>query len=140
MEGDDRLETPVPAGLTVATLRRFGVVVGAAFLVFGGISRWRGHSVAPEVMWTVGGALVVAGLLIPGQLGPVYRAWMGLAHALSKITTPIFMGLIYFVVFTPIGLVRRAFGANSLVRAKGDSFWITRAPGTARRGDLKRQF
>ena len=108
--------------------------------MFGAISRWRHHDVAPVVMWWLGGALVVAGVLIPGRLGPVYRGWMGFAHALSRITTPIFMGLIYFVVFTPIGLVRRAFGANSLVRPSGPSFWIARAPGAARRGDLKRQF
>ena len=40
---------------------------------------------------------------------------MGLAHAISKVTTPIFMGVVYFVVITPIGFIRRrAFGSNPL--------------------------
>jgi saxitoxin biosynthesis operon SxtJ-like protein len=134
------LETGVPARLSPAEGRKFGLVVGGAFLLFGGISHWRGHTVAPLVLWSLGGVLVLGGLLIPGMLGPVHRAWMGFAHALSKITTPIFMGLVYFVVLAPVGLVRRLFGHNSLVRPEGSTFWAARAEGSDRRSDLQRQF
>jgi len=134
------LETGVPARLSPAEGRKFGLVVGGAFLLFGGISHWRGHTVAPLVLWSLGGVLFLAGLLIPGMLGPVHRAWMGFAHALSKITTPIFMGLVYFVVLAPVGLVRRLFGHNSLVRPEGSTFWAARAEGPERRSDLQRQF
>jgi saxitoxin biosynthesis operon SxtJ-like protein len=134
------LETGIPAGLTPAEGRKFGLLVGGAFLVFGGISYWRGHDVAPTVLWVLGGTLVVAGLLIPGHLGPVYRGWMKLAVVLAKITTPILMALIYFLVFTPIGIIRRLMGRNELIRPQGNSFWITRDPGPGRRSDLSRQF
>jgi hypothetical protein len=134
------LETGVPARLSPAEGRRFGFVVGAAFLVLGAVSWWRGHEIVPKVLWTIGGLLVVGGLLVPGSLGPVQRAWMKLALALSRITTPIIMGLIYFILFTPIGLVRRLLRRNSLVRPEGGSFWIDRAPGPGRRSDLQRQF
>jgi len=134
------LETGVPARLSPAEGRKFGLVVGGAFLLFGGISHWRGHTVAPLVLWSLGGVLVLGGLLIPGMLGPVHRAWMGFAHALSKITTPIFMGLVYFVVLAPVGLVRRLFGHNSLVRPEGSTFWAARPEGSDRRSDLQRQF
>jgi hypothetical protein len=47
---------------------------------------------------------------------------MKLAHALSKVTTPIFMGIVYFVVLTPIGFIRRSFGGNPLVhKAENES-------------------
>lgn len=130
----------IPAGLSPAEGRRFGLLVGSAFLLLGGISFWRGHEVAPVVSWVLGGALFAAGLLIPGRLGPAYRGWMGFALVLSKVTTPIVMGAIYFLVFTPMGLIRRALGRNALVRAQSGSYWITRDPGTARRSDLNRQF
>src|SRR5258707_6130820 len=45
-----------------------------------------------EVVLGVGGTLVIAALLVPTWLGPIERAWMGLAHLISKVTTPIFMG------------------------------------------------
>ena len=51
------------------------------------------------------------------MLGPVERAWMGLAHAISKVTTPIVMGVMYLLVLTPVGLLRRRFGGNPLVHA-----------------------
>jgi hypothetical protein len=139
MEGDRELATGIPARLTPAEGRRFGFVVGTAFLLLGGVSRWRGHEVVPLVLWAIGGALVLGGLLIPGSLGPVYRAWMRLAHLLSRVTTPVFMGLIYFLLFTPVGIARRLFGGNALVRSRGDSFWVDRS-GAARRSNLQRQF
>jgi hypothetical protein len=134
------LESGVPARLSPAEGRRFGWVVGAAFLVLGTLSWWRGHEIVPRVLWTIGGLLVLGGLLIPGSLGPVQRAWMKLALALSRITTPIIMGLIYFFLFTPLGVVRRLLGKNALVRPAGGTFWIDRAPGSERRSDLQRQF
>jgi hypothetical protein len=133
------LETRVPARLSPGEGRKFGLLVGGAFLCLGGISYWRGHEVAPIVLWSLGGALVLAGLLIPAHLGPVYRGWMKFAIVLSKITTPIVMGVIYYALFTPMGFLRRRLGRNAMVRSPGESFWITREPQT-RRSDLSRQF
>jgi hypothetical protein len=65
---------------------------------------------------------------------------MAFAVAISKVTTPIVMGVLYFVVITPVGLVMRLFGHNALTRSRTPaSVWVRRAP-SARRGDLERQF
>jgi hypothetical protein len=88
----------------------------------------------------LGTLLVAAGLLAPARLGPVYRGWMRLAHAMSRVTTPVFLGVVYFGVFTPLGLVMRLLGRRALGGAKGSgSYWVERPPG-ARRSDLRRQF
>lgn len=64
---------------------------------------------------------------------------MGLAGLISNVTTPIFMGIVYFGILTPIGLVRRAFGVNSLVHPPGRfGFWADRS--ASPRGPLDRQF
>ena len=87
----------------------------------------------------LGVALITGGLAAPAALAPVERAWMGMAHAISKVTTPIFMGIVYFVVLTPVGLLRRALGKNPLRhRAREDSYWVDR--GSEPASDLKRQF
>jgi hypothetical protein len=129
----------ISARLSPREGRRFGLLVGLAFLGLGTLSHWRGHSVAPTFLWVIGGLLFAGGLVLPGAMGPVYRAWMGLALALSKVTTPLVMGLIYFGVFSPMGLIRRLFGRDALVRPPGTSFWISRPTGS-RRSDLRRQF
>jgi hypothetical protein len=133
------LEARIPARLSAAEGRKFGLLVGGAFLLLGGVSYWRGHQIVPVVLWALGGALVLAGLLIPGYLGPVYRGWMRFAVVLSRVTTPIVMGVIYYGLFTPMGFVRRRLGRNALIRPEGESFWTSRQPG-ARRSDLSRQF
>jgi len=102
---------------------------------------WRDHATAANVFGGLGGALILAGLVIPGQLGPVYRGWMKFGLALSKVTTPIFMGLVYFGVIAPTGLLRRAFGRNSVLGRQGaDTYWVSRPTGRLGKSDLQRQF
>jgi hypothetical protein len=130
----------VPTRLTAAQGRRFGLTVGGAFLVFAGIAWWRGHPTTTTVLGSLGGGLVVAGLVIPTLLGPVERGWMALAHAISKVTTPIVMGVMYLLVLTPIGVVRRNAGGNPMEHtAVNNSYWKSRPEGR-RGGNLKRQF
>ncbi len=144
MEGDDRLAHAVPARLSgsaysAAMGRKFGLTVGVAFVVLSAIARWRGHPTSFLVFGVVGGLLVVAALLAPTALGPVDRAWMTLAGIISKVTTPIFMGVVYFVVVTPIGWVRRGLGGNALVhKAASHGFWVDRSASS--RSSLTRQF
>ena len=141
VEGARRLANAIPARLTPHEGRRFGLTVGAAFLVLGAILWWRGREFGMIITAALGGSLILGGLAIPGQLSPVYRAWMGLAHLLSKITTPIFMGVIYFLVLTPVGLVLRLLGRRPLRRKRlEDGFWVDRSKDADRRGTMERQF
>ncbi len=104
-----------------------------------GITWWRGHGAATTVLATLAGSLLLAGVLVPGRLSGVHRAWMAMALAISKVTTPIFMGLVYFLVLTPTGWLRRAFGGDPLAReARDGSYFVVRDPD--QRSDLERQF
>jgi hypothetical protein len=130
----------VSARLTAAQGRRFGLTVGAAFLVFAALAWWRDHPTPSAILGSLGAALCVAGLVVPTHLGPVERAWMALAHYISKVTTPIVMGAMYVLVLTPAGLLRRRFGRNPMVHAAhNDSYWQSRPEGK-RAGNLTRQF
>ena len=73
----------------------------------------------------VGASLALAGLAVPTRLGGIERAWMAVEHAISKVSTPIFMGVVYFLMLTPTGLAMRLLGRNRLVNARGgSSAWI----------------
>ena len=84
-----------------------------------------------------GALLVLAGLLVPARLGPVYRAWMGVGHVLSKVTTPVFLGVVFYLVLTPVGLLMRLTGSTPLPRSTG---WTPRPPEARQRTDMPRQF
>jgi len=131
--------------LTGAEGRRFAFTVGGTFLLLGGLLWWRTRAApaAPYVscaLLLLAASLLAAGALIPTHLGPVQRAWMGLAHAISRITTPIFMAMVYFMVLAPIGLAMRAVGYNAVSRRAVDgSFWVVRSS-KEQRADIERQF
>ena len=130
----------VPARLTRAEGRRFGLTVGGAFLVVAAVSWWRDHPAVVLGAGALGSFLVLAGLILPTHLGPVERAWMKLAHAISRITTPVVMAVLYFVIITPVAFLRRTLGANPLVHVEGTSgFWKQRKAGS-RPGAMERQF
>ena len=124
---------------TIKELRQFGLLVGGAFAVLAAIAFFRHKpTVVPGIFGGIGAALILTGLAVPAVLSKVYTAWMGLAALLSKVTTPIFMGVIYFVIISPVGVLMRAAGRNKL-KSTGDTVWFTR-PSGERRGDLERQF
>ena len=130
----------VSTRLSVSEGRKFGLTVGGAFLVITGILWWRDHPMMAPVTGAIGGSLVVAGLAIPSHLGPIMDAWMALAHAISKVTTPVFMGVLYFVVLLPAGAIMRLVGKHPLDHAEGtNGYWVLRARGE-QLSSMERQF
>lgn len=132
---------PIPARLTRSEGRRFAFPVGVAFAVLAGVFWWRGHETPAGALAALASLLVLAGILVPTRLGPVQRWWMGLAHAISRVTTPIFLGIVYFLVLTPTGIVMRLLGRQPLRReAEDDSYWIPKGRRGGGVSDMNRQF
>jgi hypothetical protein len=126
--------------LSASRGRRFAFPVGSAFLVLAGVAAWRDAATLAGTLATIGVALLVAGAVVPSRLGPVERAWMALAHAISRVTTPVVMSVAWLLVITPSGLLRRALGGNPLHHLPREgSYWKRRPPGS-RRSDLTRPF
>jgi hypothetical protein len=129
----------IPTRLTVAEGRRFGLTVGSAFLLVSAVGWYRGYGAIAIVPGGIGGALALAGLLVPTRMGRVERTWMRMALAISRVTVPIVMALIYYVVITPVGLLRKAVGGDPLNHAeRGGTFWQSRHVSGATR--MERQF
>lgn len=119
--------------------RRFAFPVGTAFLLLSAVLLWREKALAFQITAGLAGVLWVLGALIPSRLGPIYRGWMSMALAISKVTTPIFMGAVYFLVLTPTGLIMRLVGRRPMAHPlKDGSFWHSNADRPT--SDLRRQF
>jgi hypothetical protein len=131
----------VRAGLTKGAGRKFGLSVGIAFLALTGLLLWRGRETIAYVTGTLSVLLMVGGVFVPTKLGPIERAWMAMAHRISKVTTPLIMGIVYFLVLTPIGLVMRLLGRNPLVHPRRQtSFWVDRAEDKVKTGGMRHQY
>lgn len=123
--------------------RRFALTLAAAFAVIALLANWRDRENVVRGAWILGSLLLIAGIAIPTRLGPIERAWMKFGLFLSKITSPLFLGVVYFVVFTPVGWIRRMFGRNSVAHtAVQGGYWKAKKEVDAetRRAGMERQF
>ncbi len=98
-------------------LREFGLVTGGIIAgLFGLLLPWLLDHAFPIWPWVIFGVLAAWGLIAPSTLRPVYRGWMRFGQVLSRITTPIIMGLIFFVMIAPIALFMRLLGWDAMAR------------------------
>lgn len=90
------------------SLREFGLLMGLVLSVFlGWLLPWRHQQPLPLWPWVVSVFLWVLALVRPIFLNPIYNVWMRIGSLLGWINTRIILGIIFFVVVMPIGLVRR---------------------------------
>jgi hypothetical protein len=129
------------ATYTRRQLRDFGLLVGGIFGVIGlWPLLWRQQS--PR-LWALAlaVALVLPALMAPPILAPAYRAWMKLAEVLAWVNTRIVLGVVFYGIVTPIGLVMRLTGRDPMRRRfdqAGETYRIRCTPRPA--SHMTRQF
>ena len=125
-----------------SSVRTFGLVFASAFLIIAGWPLFHGDT--PR-WWAVG---VVAffgmvALLKPALLSRLNCLWIKLGVLLGKVVSPIALGVLFYGVLTPIGVVIRLIGKDPL-RLKfdpdADSYWIPREPPGAPSDSMTNQF
>lgn len=98
-------------------LREFGLVTGAIVVgLFGLLLPWLFDRALPVWPWVVAAVLWVWALLLPASLAPVYRGWLAFGHVLGWINTRIILGIMFYLLFLPVGLVIRLLGKDPMAR------------------------
>jgi hypothetical protein len=99
-------------------LREFGLVTGAILAVlFGLLLPWLFGHVWPLWPWIAAGVLWGWALLLPASLLPVYRGWMAIGHVLGWLNTRIILGIIFYLMFLPVGLLMRLLSKDPMARS-----------------------
>ncbi len=98
--------------------RKFGFVVGGALALLGSALVLLGSRLAGPILGGAGALLLVLGAAAPGLLGPVHRGWMAFARVLGRVNTALFLGLVFFLVLTPLGFAFRLAGRDELARRR----------------------
>ena len=122
--------------------RSFGLVFTAFFAL---VCLAPLKSGADPRLWAAGvaAAFLVVSLAAPQLLKPLNRLWFLVGMALHHVVTPVVMGLLFFLTVTPIGLIARAMGKDSLRLKRDDaaaSYWILRQPPGPSPERMRRQF
>ena len=98
-------------------LREFGLTTGAIVgVVFGLFFPWVLERPIPRWPWVILGVLALLALAVPMALRPVYKGWMKFGLLMSRITTPLIMGIVFYLAITPMGMVMRLMGKDYMAR------------------------
>lgn len=122
--------------------RSFGLVFAGVFAL---IAFWPVLGGGPVRLWAliIAAVFLAVSFLAPDVLRPLNRLWFLFGMLLSKIVSPIVMGIIFFVTVTPIGLIRRMRHPDPLNQAfdpAAESYWIDRDKAELAPTSMRKQF
>ena len=108
--------------------RSFGLLFFIVFLAF---ALWPLTKKGEINLYLISIALIflILGLLNSKILTPLNRSWIKFGELLGRIIAPIVMGIIYFIILTPISLLVRLFGKDLIGMKFNNSlktYWIKR--------------
>ena len=123
-------------------LRKFGITIGILLMVIGGLLFWKEKD--SFQLWINSGIILfVAGIAIPTILKPVYWVWMIFATILGWFMTRMILSLLFYGIFTPIGLISRLFGKQFIElkwNKKDSTYWNYRTYGIFEKEKYEKQF
>ena len=123
-------------------LRNFGIIVGIILLLISGFLFWK-EKESFQIFLAIGITLFLTAIAIPFVLKPVYWIWMIFAVILGWFMTRVILSLLFYVVFTSIGLTLRFFGKQFLElrwdKSK-ESYWNFRTNDHLQNENYEKQF
>jgi hypothetical protein len=107
--------------------------LGVVFLgLIGGLIWWRtGNATAAATIWAAAGIALGLFVAIPSLRRPMYLAWMYAAFPIGWTVSHVVLAFVFYVVFTPLGVVMRLAGRDPLQcgeRLAAGTYWIKRCP------------
>ena len=110
--------------------RNFGLLVGAILL---GISLWPLIKGQPPRLWltAIAAVLVLAAVVWPQGLSPVYSIWIKIGDGLGWINSRIILGIVFYGMFTPMGLMMKVLGKDPLQKKpdpQATTYWSEKQP------------
>ena len=125
--------------IKISSNRSFGLLFFVVFLI---VSLWPLTHEGSIRIWSVivSAVFLILGLINSRLLTPLNVLWFKLGMTLGAIISPIVMGIVFFIVVTPIGFILRIMGKDLLNKKydkEKETYWIKR---NASIGTMKRQF
>lgn len=102
-----------PTSNIPANLRRFGFSFGGGLSVFGGLLLWRDKPAGPYVLGAAA-LVVLLAAVFPRGLAPLEWFMARLFKAVTTALTYVILTVVFVLVLTPLGLIRRLLGKDSL--------------------------
>jgi hypothetical protein len=108
--------------INIKGLRDFGFLTGGlTVILFGLLLPWLFSYSIPTWPWIISFLLIGCALVRPLWLRPIYKAWMKIGHILGWVNTRIILGVMYYLIILPIGMIMHLVGYDPMERKKNQS-------------------
>lgn len=123
-------------------LRNFGITLGIALGVLGGLFLWR-EKASSVYFFIIAAAFLLLAFTAPVLLKPFHKVWMSLSILMGWVMTRIILIILFYGILTPIGLIARLCGKDFLdikIDKNVNSYWVLRTTAACDKKSYEHQF
>jgi hypothetical protein len=122
----------------------FGITIGMVLILVSVWLAWsKEHLLTALLVLALGAIHLSLAFLRPSALGPLNRLWFRFGLLIHRLVSPIVLGALFYIVFTPAGLLLRIVGHDFMRRRKkpqDQSYWIMESERTQNTHSMHNQF
>ncbi len=128
--------------VTLPSNRKFGIFFFFVFMVVAVYFFWNDMVLESSIAAGVSCIFLLVTIVKDDLLLPLNKLWMRFGLFLNLIVSPIVLGAIFFLIFTPVGLAVRLFGRDELDLKRQDleTYWKFRDSAERNKESFKQQF
>lgn len=112
-------------------IRIFGIGLIVIVSVIAGLQTYWGRTEVGIGLFTVAVLTLIVVIFTPTGLIPLYKLMLLISRATGFVMTPVLLGLVFYLVFTPVGILLRLIRKDILDRkfeVSSDSYWKPKEP------------
>ena len=122
-------------------IRKFAIIIFLPLLAVGIFLREKG--IISWIIWGCGLAILIMGLISPGNIRFVYKGWMKISVLLAFVTSHAMLAILFYLVVTPTGIIMKMLGKKLLIKTfdhNVETYWLKRDKRKRDKGQYEKMF
>ena len=122
--------------------KHFGLLLSIFFFILAVYLIFNKSIFLGQFLLILSGTFFLVSIAIPKSLSRITKLWLRFGDILGRVVSPITLGLIFFILIAPIGMLTRLFGRDELLLKKKNkkSYWLARQKTDEKFNSFERQF
>jgi membrane glycosyltransferase len=122
--------------------KHFGLLLSIFFFILAVYLIFNKSIFLGQFLLILSGTFFLVSIAIPKSLSRITKLWLRFGDILGRVVSPITLGLIFFILIAPIGMLTRLFGRDELLLKKKNkkSYWLARQKTDDKINSFERQF
>ena len=122
--------------------KHFGLLLSIFFFILAVYLIFSKSVFLGQFLLILSGTFFLVSIAIPKSLSRITKLWLRFGDILGRVVSPITLGLVFFILIAPIGMLTRLFGRDELLLKKKNkkSYWLARQKTDEKFNSFEKQF